>query len=218
MDKNKITALFPRGKLVGLVLAASFVSIAPFSAAQADQININGGASIVSTGSGFAATVSVPTATVSNVDAVGVPVVGGNEQAAASDSTAINSLGTAGSAANSSYATGAAPEDAGMSGLTSNLTTQNSPSGLPSMQNGLMATGSFSNAGIPLWEGASYGFNTNPAVQTYNYAFGAQGIVNGLINALGGGIITAGPRLPATSTGSVNFSTAGGGGQGMDGK
>jgi hypothetical protein len=125
-----------------------------------------------------------------------------------------NYNGANGSAGNTSYKTGEAPEDANMSGLSTQKTTKLNPIngpgsnyGLTPVSNGLMAPFTVNQASIPQFDGLGYGFNMNPLNQVYDMPYGVQGLINGVINSVGGGIITTGPRLPVTSTGSVNANT-----------
>ena len=214
MDMKKITFWFSRGRLGGLIVAAAMGIVLPSAPAQAD----NGvSATVTFSPSGPTAVLNMPTAPVSNVDTYATADTSGN-------SALGGSLGAAGTQANSSYATGAAPEDAGMSGLTSSNKsnpTQNpilgpgTNDGLKHMTNGLMAPNSVNPASIPLFDGLGYGFNSSPVPTIYGTDLSGntlQNLVNGVINTLGGGIITTGPTLPVTSTGSVNLNTTMGNG------
>jgi hypothetical protein len=205
MDMKKITVWFSRDLLGGLIVAAAVGFVLPASPALADGFgataSFTGPSAVFSAGpNGFTAMPVMPTVTVSNVDPAAT------EEAFAAPSSAgggaaMQSLGSTGSGANTSYTTGGAPEDANMSGLTTQVTAQQYPTSGPGTNvgpspttNGLMAPFSVNPAGIPLWEGAMYGFNANPATTI----FGTD---------LSNHPDTMGAVLPVTSTGSVNINT-----------
>jgi hypothetical protein len=207
MDMKMITAWFSREKLGGLVVGAAIAMVLPGSPALADQIvgtfsSPSGG---VSYGvGGPTAVINMPVAPVSNVDPMAA-------------NAGVPSLGDSGSGANSSYKTGEAPEDAGMSGLSATNTSNPAQNptlgpgtnyGLSQMTNGLMGLSptSINLAPIPS-AGFTDGFPSPTGPKIYGMDLSnnpIQGLVNGLINGLGGGIITSGPVLPVTSTSSVN--------------
>jgi hypothetical protein len=204
MDMKMITAWFSREKLGGLVVGAAIAMVLPGAPALA-QAQGNGVSSSISAGpNGFEAQINIQPTAVSNVDA-------------SATSAAMNSLGSYGSGANTSYKSGEAPEDAGMSGLSATNTSNplQNPTlgpgnnvGLSQMTNGLMALSptSVNQAAIPS-AGFTDGFPSPSGPKIYGMDLSnnpIQGLVNGLINGLGGGIITSGPVLPVTSTSSVN--------------
>jgi hypothetical protein len=223
MDIKKITAWFSRGRLGGVIVAATMGMVLQTPPAMAQQFSgqFSGPSQILrfSAASGPAAVINMPVMAPSNFD----PAAAEN---AAAGGAAMQSLGNAGSGANTSYLSGEAPEDAGMSGLTATNTSnpQQAPTlgpgnnvGFSPMTNGLMAPGSVNPTGIPLATGngsgvpLTYGFNTSPLTQIYRME-GPQSLLDTVINTFGGGIITTGPVLPVTSTGSVNASTTMGNG------
>jgi hypothetical protein len=223
MDMKKIRVWFSRGSLAGLMVALGIinaVALPPAALAQSFQGTFNGPSQTVNFGvNGPQAVLNMPSMPVSNFDPNGAAMAA--QEANSGGGAAMNSLGNAGSAANTSYKSGEAPEDANMSGLTATNTSnpkQNptmgpgSNSGFSPMTNGLMAPGSVNPASIPLYDGLGYGFNSSPQQQVYSMATGTQALINGVINGLGGGIITTGPVLPVTSTGSVNLNTTMGNG------
>jgi hypothetical protein len=190
----------------------------------ADQLDIGvstgiGGPSgqVIFSPSGPQAVINIPTAPISSLDPL-IEINGPqfNSPQFNGINTALPSNGATGSAGNTTYLSGAAPEDRNMSGLTAPITNKNIPSGIPTMTNGLLAPNSVNMAGIPQWYGPygpmTDGFNTNPLMQTYSMATGTQALINGVINTFGGGFITAGPVLPVTSTGSVDANTCSGNG------
>ena len=224
MDEKKITSTFSRGvgqsflphlqhAWQGLAVLAVVGLVGQVGQAPA-LAQVNGTVSYGANGP--VTNLSMPTAQVSNV-----------AQDAASGYTGPDSNGATGTIGRSSYATGEAPEDAGMSGLTSNQTSQNLPINGPGSNfgpnmtgavNGLMAPGSVNQAGIPLWDGAGYGFNANPQNQVYSMATGVNKLINNVVNSAAGGLFTiGGPALPVTSTGSVNINMTTQGGRGVDG-
>jgi len=209
MDMKMITVRFSREKLGGLMIAG-VIGLVLNQPALAQQFS-NGPSGSVSFGAnGPQAVLNMPTAVpMSNVDAAA-------SQAIFDASQAGNSNGDTGEYGRTSYKTGEAPNSAGLSGNISGPVGAQRPNegqgsnyGLSQMTNGLMAPNSVNNAGIPLWNGMSYGFNTNPQRQTYDMSTGTNKLINQVINRFGGGFFTAGgPALPATSTGSVNIDIA----------
>jgi hypothetical protein len=221
MDMNKIRVWFSRGSLVGLMAALGIINavVLPGAAqAQSFQGTFSGPSQTVNfSANGPQAVLNMPALPQSNFDPNGAAMAA----EAANGGAAMNSLGSAGSGANTSFKSGEAPEDAGMSGLSA--TNTSNPTQLPTkgpgtnvgfspMTNGLMAPFSVNPASIPLYDGMGYGFNASPQTQVYSMATRTQALINGVINGLGGGVITTGPVLPVTSTGSVNLNTTMGNG------
>ncbi|MBS1989062.1 MAG: hypothetical protein JSS83_01020 [Cyanobacteria bacterium SZAS LIN-3] len=204
-----IRVRFSRENLGGLMIAGVIGIVLQNQPAFAQQFS-NGPSGGVSFGAnGPQAVLNMPTAPVSNVaqDA---------QFNLYMQSQAENSLGDSGDYGRTSYKTGEAPNSAGLSGNGTGRSGKQNPIsgvgsnyGLTPMTNGLLAPNSVNPAGIPLYDGLSYGFNTNPATTTYSMKTGTGKLIDQVINTFGGGFITAGgPRLPAVSTGSVNIDIA----------
>lgn len=214
MDMNKITSWFSREMLGGLILAVGVAAIcqSPAAMAQSFQGTFQGPSQTVQfSNGGPTAVLNMPAVQVSNFDQ-NAAVMAAQDANATGAAGAYN--GANGSTGNTSYKTGSAPEDANMSGLTTQKTGFLNPTsgpgtnyGLTPMTNGLMAPFTVNQASIPQFDGLGYGFNMSPQNQVYNMPYGINGLIDGVINNLGGGIITTGPLLPVTSTGSVNLNT-----------
>jgi hypothetical protein len=201
MDKNKFSSAFSRDIVGGLIVAAVLGGVwQPAALAQ-----VSGNVTFGSNGP------------VTNMPAMQVAMP--SNVASGGGSSAPASLGDAGQSGVTSYKTGEAPEDAGMSGLTSQATSQNYPINGPGTNfgpnmsgavNGLMAPNSVGTAPLRQWDGAGYGFNANPQNQVYSMATGVNRVIQNAVNGLGGGILTiGGPRLPVTSTGSIDLNSTG---------
>jgi hypothetical protein len=134
------------------------------------------------------------------------------QAAQASNVGTVNSLGTAGVTGRTSYRTGEAPNSAGMSGLSTQVSTQNYPitgagtnfgPNMTGAVNGLMAPMSVSNTPVRAWYGnQSLGFPTNVSTQRYTMSTGLNRVIDNL---------TA-PALPHTGTSSVDANVTLGGG------
>ncbi|MBU6453895.1 MAG: hypothetical protein KGS72_19100 [Cyanobacteria bacterium REEB67] len=197
MDKNKISSAFSRDAIGGLIVVAVLGGLwQPTALAQVSG-NVTFGAN-----GPVANMPAIQNSTPSNVAG-----------------PAMNSLGDTGVIGRSTYKSGEAPEDAGMSGLISNPSSQNYPINGPGNNfgpnmsgavNGLMAPNSVGGAPLRQWGGAGYGFNANPQNQVYSMATGVNKVIQNVVNDLGGGILTiGGPRLPVTSTGSIDLNSTG---------
>ena len=197
MDKNKISSAFSRDAFGALIVVAVLGGVwQPAAMAQVSG-NVTFGA---------------------NGPVANMPAMQNN---AASNVSApvMDSLGDSGVMGRTSYKSGEAPEDAGMSGLTSNQTAQNYPINGPGNNfgpnmsgavNGLMAPNSVGGAPLRQWAGAGYGFNAHPQNQVYSMATGVNKVIQNVVNDLGGGVVTiGGPRLPVTSTGSIDLNSTG---------